>query len=388
MFTDSFLLTTCHAGAERSLKAEITRVIPDARFAFSRPGLLTFKLAENLKLSQIADLAEKLVFPQTVSLSLGKINLDAGEKNISVKNAASECWRKVEAVLDLQKINTIHVWQRNCELPTNTETFAHQESRREKIESVKLALQKTAPPSFHAADFTVINNVADNVANNSAAQSEQKKIALDVIIEEENSWWLGCHEIRNWHSQFAGGAPPIPINPDAVSRAWYKFEEALLWSQFPITENSRCVDLGASPGGASQALLARGTQVIGIDPGEIDARVAAHPHFTHLQRRTPQVRRRDLRKCRWLIADMNVAPAYTLEVLEDLVTHPEISLRGLLFTVKLFHWGQTVEIPTFIAKLHSLGYNQTRVRHLAFNRQEVMVAALQVPFRRKEFYVD
>ena len=41
----SFLFTTCQAGAEKLLKAEVGRTHPDLRFAFSRPGLVTFKNA-------------------------------------------------------------------------------------------------------------------------------------------------------------------------------------------------------------------------------------------------------------------------------------------------------------------------------------------------------
>ena len=60
-----------------------------------------------------------------------------------------------------------------------------------------------------------------------------------------------------------------------------------------------------------------------------------HPHFTHIRRRSTQVRRREFRKIRWLTADMNVAPDYTLDAVEAIVTHPQINIRGLLLTLKL-----------------------------------------------------
>ena len=41
----SFLFTTCQAGAEKLLKVELERTHPEMRFAFSRPGLVTFKNA-------------------------------------------------------------------------------------------------------------------------------------------------------------------------------------------------------------------------------------------------------------------------------------------------------------------------------------------------------
>ena len=115
----------------------------------------------------------------------------------------------------------------------------------------------------------------------------------------------------------AGGIIPLELPPHAVSRAWLKMEEALRWSQLPMEPGSRCVEIGSSPGGASQALLDRGLIVIGVDPAEMDPAVAAHPNFTHLRKRASEVRRKEFRKVRWLTADMNVAPNYTLDAVED-----------------------------------------------------------------------
>jgi 23S rRNA (cytidine2498-2'-O)-methyltransferase len=131
--------------------------------------------------------------------------------------------------------------------------------------------------------------------------------------------------------------------------------------------------------------LARGYNVIGIDPAEMDPAVLAHPNFTHIRRRAVQVRRRDLRKVRWLMADMNVAPGYTLDVVESIVTHPEVNVRGMLLTLKLFEWKLAGELPAWLDRIRSWGYNVVRARQLQHNRQEVCVAALEKPFVRKVF---
>ena len=124
-------------------------------------------------------------------------------------------------------------------------------------------------------------------------------------------------------------------------------EEALAWSQLPIESGARCAEVGSAPGGASQALLARGLEVIGIDPAEMDQRVLSHPKFRHIRRRVLQAPRREFRKVRWLMADMNVAPVYTLEVVEDIVRHPEVSIRGMLLTLKLPEWSLADEPPNY-----------------------------------------
>jgi 23S rRNA (cytidine2498-2'-O)-methyltransferase len=138
-----------------------------------------------------------------------------------------------------------------------------------------------------------------------------------------------------------------------------------------------CAEIGAAPGGASQALLGRGLHVLGIDPAEIAPTVLAHPNFTHLRRRANQVRRKELGRVEWLTADMNVAPNYTLSVVEDLVSHPAIHVRGMLLTLKLFEWKLADELPDYLERIRGWGFSDVRARQLQHNRQEVTVAALR-----------
>jgi len=162
-----------------------------------------------------------------------------------------------------------------------------------------------------------------------------------------------------------------------------KMEESLRWSELPIADGARCAEIGSAPGGASQALLDRGIVVTGIDPAEMAPEVLQYPNFTHLRRRANQVKRREFRKIRWLTADMNVAPRYTLDVVEEIVTHPQINIRGMLLTLKLFEWELAEEIPQCLARIRGWGYNSVHARQLQYNRREICVAAMQKPFRRK-----
>ena len=124
-------------------------------------------------------------------------------------------------------------------------------------------------------------------------------------------------------------------------------------------------------------------EVLGIDPAEMDPAVSRHPRFRHIRRRGREVPRREFRKIRWLTADMNVAPTYTLDVVESIVTHPEVSIRGLLLTLKLPEWTLAAQVPEYIERIRGWGYNIVRARQLQHNRREFCVAALQKPFRRK-----
>jgi 23S rRNA (cytidine2498-2'-O)-methyltransferase len=102
-----------------------------------------------------------------------------------------------------------------------------------------------------------------------------------------------------------------------------------------------------------------------------------------LRKRTTHVRRREFRKARWLTADMNVAPQYTLDAVESIVTHAEVNIRGMILTLKLFEWELADHVPEYLDRIRSWGYNLVQARQLVHNRQEICVAALQKPFRRK-----
>jgi 23S rRNA (cytidine2498-2'-O)-methyltransferase len=200
---------------------------------------------------------------------------------------------------------------------------------------------------------------------------------LDVVMLGPNEWWMGWHQVASFGQRWPGGVPQFtPPNP-MVSRAYLKMREAISWSGFPFRQGDRCIDLGSAPGGASQALLEEGLVVMGVDPAEMDPFVLAHPNFVHVRKRGADVRRREYRGYKWLVADSNVAPAQTLETLEAIVTHPSTSIQGLLITFKLANWELAQELPEYAQRVQSWGYRDVRCRQLAGNHLEVCMAALR-----------
>ena len=160
-------------------------------------------------------------------------------------------------------------------------------------------------------------------------------------------------------------------------------QEALEWSALPMATGDVCLELGCAPGGSSQAMLDCGLEVIGVDPAEVDPVVLSHPHFTHLRRRSSEVPRKRLKGVHWLAADMNVAPAYTLDAVEALVTHPNASVRGMILTLKLADWNLVEALPAYLERIRGWGYRDIRTRQLAFNRQEICVVALRSRGQRR-----
>jgi 23S rRNA (cytidine2498-2'-O)-methyltransferase len=344
----AFLFATCQVGAEGALKAEWNRDWPAFHFAYSRPGFLTFKLTEDNRPPE--DFDPKSVFARTHGFTLGKVVVE------SFAQAAAEVWRFAAG----RAYEALHVWQRDAA------AIGHR------------GFEPHITPAALAAEDAIRQHALSEVLTPPLARiAEPAALVLDCILVEPHEWWVGYHRAADDDSRFPGGLREIAVPDDAVSRAYVKMAEALAWSKLPIIEGQTFVEIGCSPGGAAGALLDRGLKVIGIDPARVDPRVLAHPNFTHIQKRGADVRRREFRGVTWLAADMNVAPDYTLDTVEAIVTHAAVNIRGLLLTLKLLDWKLADCIPEYLDRVRSWGYAHVRARQLPHNRQEICVAAMR-----------
>ncbi len=343
----NFLFVVCQHGAEAAVKAELASAWPDFRFAYSRPGFLTFKLPSENEVPEEFDL--RSTFARTHGFSLGKV--DGTDAVIGARTV----W---EIARDLT-FHHLHVWQRDWSIPGDR---GFEPGITPVAEEVAKQIVAAAP-----------NDRTPRV-NQTAAQNET---VLDCVLVHPNEWWIGYHRATSLASRWPGGVCPVDASAPMVSRAYRKIVEALAWSKLPIAPGETCVDIGSSPGGISQALLERDLKVIGIDPAEMEPSVLEHENFTHIRKRGADVARREFRDATWLVTDLNVAPAYTLDTAEAIATHPSIKIRGMLLTLKLPDWKLAAEIPTYIQRVQSWGYHYVKTRQLAFNRQEICLMALR-----------
>ena len=96
-----FLFVTCQVGAETAVKGELARDWPDFRFAYSRPGFLTFKLPADFAAADDYEL--RSVFARAHGFTLGKVT---GE------DIEARC-RTARELIGYRRFNTLHVWQRD-----------------------------------------------------------------------------------------------------------------------------------------------------------------------------------------------------------------------------------------------------------------------------------
>lgn len=358
-----FLFAVCQTGAEAALKNEIAAQNLGLRPSFSRPGFVTFKFdqpCENPLGFQL-----RSTFARTWGFSLGKVSGDRAHQ------LAAASWRLpgVSEALHAFKPSDLHVWQRDRVVPGE-----------DGFEPGPSALAAEVDAALIAG--TPVESLRSHRYGQQGA-SQPNTWVLDAVIVEPGEWWLGCHHASRRTACWVGGVPPIGRPADAVSRAYLKMAEALEWSALPIARGEICVELGCSPGGTAQVLLEKGLFVIGIDPAEVDPLVAEHPNFLHVRRRSLDVPKRDFQRAKWLTADMNVPPSYTLDAVEDVVLHKTPTIRGLVLTLKLAEWSLAAEIGNLVKRVRSWGYRDVRTRQLAFNRQEFCLVALKSRAQRR-----
>jgi 23S rRNA (cytidine2498-2'-O)-methyltransferase len=358
-----FVYAVCQHGAEAVLKRELAVRAPQLRPAFSRPGFVTFKL------DQPCEEPEKFTLPsafaRTSGFSLGSVK---GER---LHELARQLWGlpELDVALSGIEIAGLHVWQRDERTPGDRGFEPYPTPLADEAEH---AIRELAPLHALRQDESGAHK-----------PTPRNRWVLDVALVEPNQWFVGCHRTTSRVASWPGGVPPLEMPDYAVSRAYLKIAEAMTWASLPMARGERVVELGCAPGGASQALLDAGLEVIGVDPAEVDESVLAHPRFTHVRARTVETSRKAFHNVQWLAADMNVAPQYTLDAVEAVVTHPGIHIRGMLLTLKLSDWQLADELPTFAARVRSWGYKDVRLRQLAFNRQEICLASLRSRSQRR-----
>ena len=202
-----FAFATCAVGVEAALKREVARTRPELRFAYSRPGLVTFK---------------------------------------------SDC---EVAVDDTPGTAFARVWGRSLGRAKSPEDAAH---------------QLAAAQRFHAfaRDDQETDLAPWQLAPDGPAQLAE--LVGDIIVAPDETW-LGLHRHDDNHLPHPGGAIPVAVPPDAPSRAYAKIEEAIAWAHLPIEHGHVALEIGAAPGGAAMALARRGVEVWGVDPADMIA---------------------------------------------------------------------------------------------------------------------
>jgi 23S rRNA (cytidine2498-2'-O)-methyltransferase len=354
----AYLFVTCQRGAEKALKAELSVSQPEFRASFSRPGFVTFKVPAEFAHTPEWSLESR--FARQWCWSLGK----ATDENESAAALTKSLVQQLQQSAP-SPFHQLHVWPRDA-APVGHRGFEPGET--DESRAAREALLAELPSEL------LLRDAAGKTASLRAGQR-----VLDVVLVEPGEWWFGWHTIRRgepW-SRWPGGIFVTEMGEEIVSRAYLKMREGITTFRWPVKFGDTVIEIGSSPGGASQALLGLGLKVIGVDPAEMHETLLAEKKFTHWRMRGSEVKKTSLRGVKWLTADLNVAPDYTLDTVEDIVTNQHVRIAGLLLTIKLPEWDLAAKLPKHLARVKSWGYKSIRARQLSHNRQEYCLCALR-----------
>ena len=308
-----FAFATCLPGLEPAVKRDVARARPDLRFAYSRPGLVTFKSSRAIA----PDDAAGSVFARVWGRSIGA----AGDPAAAAVQLAA---------YDVQRV---HAFARDPDA------------------AIALGVWQAIGPGGAARDGELV---------------------ADVIVAADEPAWLGVHRHDASRPSHAGGAIPVDVPGDAPSRAYAKLEEAIAWAKLPIEPGQVAVEIGAAPGGALLALARRGVTAFGVDTAELAPHVRALPNVHHVAKKVGALRWEDLpERVDWLLVDVNLAPQVALHEVARLMPRLRSSLIGAVITLKLNDWRFVDELPELVARIRHMGFAEVTLRHLPSNRREI-----------------
>jgi len=335
-----FYYTLCQAGAEKALKREILHFFPQLRFAFSRPGFVTFKEEGDAR-ALISDPAP-CIFTRLWGISLGQA--------------------KSEADLDtlMQSVPTdaiLHGMERDVYVPGDEpEGFvrnAHIGPLLEKWRGTRSS--RTPKPGDWVYDLVWID---------------------DFHVH------LGKHLHSEAIDPAPGNFPEIPLPEESPSRAYLKIEEAIHRFKPEVHAGMNVLEVGCSPGGATTAMLNRGMRVTGVDPKRMDPRLYRRKGFTSVQKMAQLVMPSDLKENPdWIVMDMNIAPLEAIDELSHVIQclrmnfKKSLALKHGFLTIKLNDWRFADSIPLYLKRLEAIGFRNLRPTQLCSNRQEFFVYA-------------
>lgn len=160
--------------------------------------------------------------------------------------------------------------------------------------------------------------VAESCATSSATDGAQCAI-VQLLLMDSGKGYLSITTAGERPSLKAAlrptvaGYEKVPDDKGPPSRAFKKIVEALCVFNLPLPKGAHCVDLGASPGGWTHVLVARGCTVTAIDRSPLDTRLMRNKKVSFIKGDAlswlPE------KPVDLLVCDVITAPERTLEML-------------------------------------------------------------------------
>ncbi len=178
-FASSFLFSSCQAGAEKLLKSEVLRMHPELRFAYSRPGLVTFKNSSaNAGISPSVSIRSSFSRVHGASVGQAATVLEVCELAQQVSHGRPLC---------------LHVWSRDLGAARAAHPLAVRE-RETRIAALRRELLACGP-----TDLWSSSSVAD----------EGERVLSVITGDEGDKYFVGLHTHSSYES--------VPLRPGSAA---------------------------------------------------------------------------------------------------------------------------------------------------------------------------
>jgi 23S rRNA (cytidine2498-2'-O)-methyltransferase len=212
-----------------------------------------------------------------------------------------------------------------------------------------------------------------------AKETEDQDGAMDTLfcLIGKEGLFSGLQSPRACNGLYPGGTKYISQDgAETISRAGAKVAEALhylLMYRPPLAAGSHWVELGASPGGMTSELLARGFRVTAVDRAPLDERLSHYEGLTFAKADVAEFRPKPGTVYDAVLSDLNGSGLESIQHVIRLSKHLKPS--GLvIFTLKM-PGVETIQetVALFhevVAKAARAGLSLLARTHLTYNRRE------------------
>lgn len=193
---------------------------------------------------------------------------------------------------------------------------------------------------------------------------------LSIFFTKKKAY-LGCGSSSLNLSNWNGGMMHC-AKEGMISRAEFKLLEAMEWFELDLSNYHTAADLGAAPGGWTNALLSKGLKVVAIDPANMDSELLKNPNVKHYKEMTQTYLTRNLdTRFDLIVNDMKMDVVQSASITNEFES--VLADDGLvIMTFKLPNKFSYLNIKRGLEEL-SKSYTFVTARQLFHNRSEITV---------------
>lgn len=194
---------------------------------------------------------------------------------------------------------------------------------------------------------------------------------IEVFQATPNEYWVGARKGRSFvrdrlfdHREFNPEASGIP------SRTYYKTQQA--FELLGLKAPKHAFEVGAAPGGSVAYLLEQGSEVTGLDPGQMDALVMENPRFTHLCQPIQALTQEDVPASELLSIDLNLSFDQSLKEIARVLPWFQ-KARTVLFILKVPRSGEVESFLQAVQQWTKILGEQSFFLQLPAHRRETLL---------------